>query len=89
VVKQVYVLRKDNRKAKNSDLNLCVTEPGEVLGTSTSSAQTIEKSTTNILGIKYELRMPNVTKVKKDVSLSKLIHNREAHSDYQFGTTRG
>jgi hypothetical protein len=34
MVKQVYVVKKDNRKAKSSDLNSCITEPEEVLDTS-------------------------------------------------------
>jgi hypothetical protein len=37
-------VKKDNRKAKNSDPNSCVIEPEEVLDTLASSAQTIEKS---------------------------------------------
>jgi hypothetical protein len=44
VIKQAYVVKRDNRKAKNLDLNSCITELGEVLDTSASSAQTIEKS---------------------------------------------
>jgi hypothetical protein len=41
VVKQVYVVKKYNRKAKSSELNSCVTEPKEVLDTLATNAQTI------------------------------------------------
>jgi hypothetical protein len=62
VVKQVYVVKKDNRKAKSLDPNLCVKEWGEVLCTLTSSAQTIEKSASNSPGIKSEHKKPNMPK---------------------------
>jgi hypothetical protein len=71
IIKQVYVVKKDNRKAKNLDLKSCVIDPGEVLDTFASNAQTIEKSSSDCLDTKSELKKPNVPKVKKDVSLSK------------------
>ena len=74
MVKQVYVVKKDNRKAKSSDLNSCITEPEEVLDTSASSTQTIEKLAIDSPGTKSELKKPNVPKQSR------------AHSDYQFGT---
>jgi hypothetical protein len=70
VVKQVYVVKRDNRKVKNSDLNSCVTEPCELLDTSTSSAQIIEKSTSESPDTKSEFKNPNMPKVKEDVSSS-------------------
>jgi hypothetical protein len=62
MVKQVYVVKKDNRKAKSSDLNSCITELEEVLDTSASSTQTIEKLASDSLGTKSELKNPNVPK---------------------------
>jgi hypothetical protein len=62
MVKQVYVVKKDNRKVKSSDLNSCITEPEEVLDTLASSTQTIEKSASDSLGTKSELKKPNVPK---------------------------
>jgi hypothetical protein len=41
MVKQVYVVKKDNGKAKSSYMNSCITEPEEVLDTSASSTHTI------------------------------------------------
>jgi hypothetical protein len=70
VVKQFYVVRRDNRKAKNSYMNSCVTEPGEVLDTSASSSQTIEKSASNSPGTRSEFKKHNVPKVKEDISSS-------------------
>jgi hypothetical protein len=70
MVKQVYVVKKDNRKTKSSNLNSCITEPKEVLDTSASSAQTIEKSVSDSPGTKSEFKNPNMLKVKEDVSLS-------------------
>jgi hypothetical protein len=61
-------VKRDNRKNKNSDLNSC--EPGEVLDTSASSAQTIEKSASNSPGTRSEFKKPNMPKVKEDVSSS-------------------
>jgi hypothetical protein len=62
MVKQIYVLKKDNRKAKRSDLNSCITDLEEVLDTSASSTQTIEKLTSDSPGTKSELNKPNVPK---------------------------
>jgi hypothetical protein len=56
MVKQVYIVKKDNRKAKSSDMNSCIIEPEEVLDTSDSSTQTIEKLASDSLGTKYELK---------------------------------
>jgi hypothetical protein len=72
--KQVYVVKKDNRKAKSLDLNSCITEPEEVLDTSSSSTQTIEKSASDSPGTKSKLKSPMCP------------NNREAHLDYQSGT---
>jgi hypothetical protein len=47
MVKQVYLVKKDNRKSKSSDLNSCITEPEEVLDTLASSTKTIEKLASN------------------------------------------
>jgi hypothetical protein len=47
MVKQVYVVKKHNRKAKSSDPNSCITWMEEVLDTSASSTQTIEKLASN------------------------------------------
>jgi hypothetical protein len=60
--KQVYVVKKDNRKAKSSDLNSCIIEPEEVLDTLASSTQTIEKSASDSPGTKSKLKKPNVPK---------------------------
>jgi hypothetical protein len=62
MVKQVYVVKKDNRKAKSLDLNSCIIESEKVLDTSSSSTQTIEKLASDILGTKSELNKPNVPK---------------------------
>jgi hypothetical protein len=62
MVKQIYVAKKDNRKAKGSDLNSCIIEPEEVLDTLTSSTQTIEKLASDSPGTKSELKKPNVPK---------------------------
>jgi hypothetical protein len=62
MVKQVYVVKKDNRKAKSLDLNSCITKLEEVLDTLSSSAQTIEKLASDSLGTKSELNKPNVPK---------------------------
>ena len=62
MVKQVYVVNKDNRKAKSSDLNSCITEPEEVLDTSASSTKTIEKLANDSPCTKFELKKPNVPK---------------------------
>ena len=71
VVKQVYVVKKDNRKGKGSDLNSYVAKPNKVLDTSASSAKIVEKSASNIVGTKSEPRNFNVPNVDKDVLLSK------------------
>jgi hypothetical protein len=89
VVKQVYVVKMDNRKAKNSYMNLCVIEPGEVLDDSSSSAQTIEKSASDSPGTKSKFKKRMCQRLRKTYRRPTLIHNREAHSDYQFVTTRG
>jgi hypothetical protein len=62
MVKQVYLVKKDNRKAKSSDLNSCITEPEEVLDTLASSPKTIEKLASNSSGTKSELKKLNVPK---------------------------
>jgi hypothetical protein len=70
VVKQVYVVKRDNRKIKNSNLNSRVIEPCEVLDTSASSAQTIEKSASDSPSSKSEFKKLNMPQVKEDVSSS-------------------
>jgi hypothetical protein len=75
MVKQVYVVKKDNRKNKSSDLNSCVTEPKEVLYASSSSDQTIEISSSDSPGTKSELLMCH--KLRKICRYPKLIHNQE------------
>jgi hypothetical protein len=72
MVKKVYVVKKDNRKAKSLDLNSCITEPKEVLDTSASSTQTIEKLASDSPYTKLELKKPNVPK--------------QARSPLEFGT---
>jgi hypothetical protein len=78
MIKQVYLVKKDNRKSKSSYLNSCVIELEEVLDTSASSAQTIEKLVSYSPCTKFELKKPNVPKVKKDVSLSKTNSHRRS-----------
>jgi hypothetical protein len=72
MVKKVYVVKKDNRKAKSSDLNSWITEPKEVLDTSASSTQIIEKLASDSPYTKSELKKPNVSK--------------QARSPLEFGT---
>jgi hypothetical protein len=56
VVKQAYVVNRDNRKAKNSYLNSCIPESGEILDTSASSAQTIENQLAVVLVLNLNLK---------------------------------
>jgi hypothetical protein len=76
MVKQVYVVKKDNRKAKSSDLNSCITEPEEVLDTSASSTQTIEKSTSDSPSTKSERKKPNVPKQPRSPLGLSIWHKR-------------
>jgi hypothetical protein len=76
MVKQVYVVKKDNRKAKSLDLNSCITEPEEVLDTSASSTQIIEKSASDSLGTKSELKNPNVPKQPRSPLGLSIWHKR-------------
>jgi hypothetical protein len=76
MVKQVYVVKKDNRKAKSLDLNSCITEPEEVLDTSTSSTQIIEKSASDGLGTKSKLKKPNVPKQPRSPLGLSIWHKR-------------
>jgi hypothetical protein len=62
MVKQVGVVKKDNRKAKSLDLNSCITNLDKVLDTSASSTQTIEKLASDSPDTKSELKKPNVPK---------------------------
>ena len=64
-------MKKDGRKDKSSDLNSYATKPSIVLDTSAISAKEVEQSANNISGTKSEPREFNVSKVKKDVLLSK------------------
>jgi hypothetical protein len=76
MVKQVYVVNKDNRKAKSSDLNSCITEPEEVLDTSASSTQTIEKLASDSPGTKSKLKKPNVHKQPRSTLGLSIWHKR-------------
>jgi hypothetical protein len=76
MVKQVYVVKKDNRKAKSSDLNSCITEPEEVLDTLASSTQTIEKSASDSPGTKSKLKKPNVPKQPRSPLGLSIWHKR-------------
>ena len=76
MVKQIYVAKKDNRKAKSSDLNSCITEPDEVLDTSASSTQTIEKSASDSPGTKSKLKKPNVPKQPRSPLGLSIWHKR-------------
>jgi hypothetical protein len=72
MVKQVYVVKKDNRKAKSSYLNSCITEPGEGLDTLDSSAQTIEKLASDSPGTKSELKklyVPKQSRILVELSI--------------------
>jgi hypothetical protein len=55
-------VKKDNRKSKSTYLNSCITEPEEVLDTSSSGTQTIEKLASDSLDTISELKKPNVPK---------------------------
>jgi hypothetical protein len=76
MVKQVYVVKKDNRKDKSSDLNSCITEPEEVLDTSASNTQTIEKSASDSPGTKSGLKKPNVPKQPRSPLGLSIRHKR-------------
>jgi hypothetical protein len=89
MVKQVFVVKKYNKKAKISHLNSCIIEPEEVLNTSAISSQTIEKSASNCPVLNLNFRSLMCQNIRKMCRYPKLIHNREDHSDYQSGTTRG
>jgi hypothetical protein len=76
MVKQVYVVKKDNRKAKSSDLNSCITEPEEVLDTLASSIQTIEKLATDSPDTKFEHKKRNVPKQPRSLLELSIWHKR-------------
>jgi hypothetical protein len=76
MVKQVYVVKKDNRKAKSLVLNSCITEPKEVLDTSASSTQTIEKLASDSLDTKSELKKPNMPKQPRSPFGLSIWHKR-------------
>jgi hypothetical protein len=76
MVKKVYVVKKDNRKAKTSELNPCIIEPEEVLDTLASSTQTIEKLASDSLDTKSELKKPNVPKQPRSPLGLSIWHKR-------------
>jgi hypothetical protein len=76
MVKQVYVVKKDNRKAKSSNLNSCITKPEKVLDTSARSAQTIEKLARDSPDTKSELKKPNVPKKPRSPLGLSIWHKR-------------
>jgi hypothetical protein len=75
MVKQDYVVKKDNRKAKSSNLN-CITKPEEVLDTSATSTQTIEKLASDSLDTKSELKNLNVPKQPRSPLGLSIWHKR-------------
>ena len=76
MVKQVYVVKKDNRKSKSTYLNSCITEPEEVLDTSSSGTQTIEKLASDSPGTKSELKKPNMPKQPRSPLGLSIWHKR-------------
>jgi hypothetical protein len=89
MVKQVYVVKKDNIKAKSSDLNSCITEPGEVLDTSGSSTQTIGKLAIDSPDTKSELTKSNVPKQPRISLWLSIWHKRLEKLSAQELKTRG
>jgi hypothetical protein len=76
MVKHVYVVKKDNRKAKSLNLNSCITGTKEVLDTSARNTQTIEKLASDSLGTKSELKKPNVPKQPRSPLGLSIWHKR-------------
>jgi hypothetical protein len=87
--KQVYVVKKNNRKAKSSDLNSCITEPEEVLDTSASSTQTIGKSSSDSPSTKSKLKKPNVPKQPRNPLRLSIWHKRLEKLSAQELESRG
>jgi hypothetical protein len=76
MVKQVYIVKNDNRKAKSSYLNSCITELEEALDTSASNTQTIKKLASDISHTKSELKKPNVPKQPRSSLGLSIWHKR-------------
>jgi hypothetical protein len=87
--KQVYVVKKDNRKAKSSDLNSCITEPEEMLDTLARSTQTIGKSASDSPGTKSKLKKPNVPKQPRNPLRLSIWHKRLEKLSAQELESRG
>ncbi|OEL32286.1 hypothetical protein BAE44_0006695, partial [Dichanthelium oligosanthes] len=87
VLKQVYLVKKDGRKDKSSDLNSSNEKPLNVLKTSATNSKEKEQSATNILSAKSKQKKSNEPKIKK-CCCPKLKHNQDAHLVYQIGKRR-
>ncbi|KAG2566616.1 hypothetical protein PVAP13_7NG182100 [Panicum virgatum] len=71
VVKQIYVVKKDGRKATSSDLNTIVEKPVNVLKTSAINGNEKENSAVDIPYTKSGQKMLKEPKIKKKVPMSK------------------
>ena len=83
VVKQIYVVKKDGRKATSSDLNTIAEKPINVLKTSAINGNEKENSAVDIPNTKSRQKRLKEPKIKKKVPLSKA----QAQPRYLLGSS--
>ena len=83
VVKQIYVVKKDGRKATSSDLNTIAEKPINVLKTSAINGNEKENSAVDIPNTKSGQKKLKEPKIKKKVSMSKA----QAQPRYLLGSS--
>ncbi|KAG2602587.1 hypothetical protein PVAP13_5KG697600 [Panicum virgatum] len=85
VVKQIYVVKKDGRKATSSDLNTIAKKSINVLKTSAINGNEKENSAVDIPNTKSRQKRLKEPKIKKKVLLSKA----QAQPRYLLGSSEG
>ena len=71
MAKQVYRVKYDGRKKKNSDLNVTIEKPITLLKNLAINGEQVEKSSINIVGTKSEQEEARVPKMREELPLSK------------------
>jgi hypothetical protein len=72
VVKQVYRAKYDGQKDKSSNLNSTIEKPIMLLKNPANDGKEVEKSYIDVIGAKFEQKKMKVSKIKKELPLSKI-----------------
>jgi hypothetical protein len=85
VVKQVYRVKRDNRKDKSSDLSSSDTKSNVTITTSANIDKDVKQQVGDAQGAIYEPMELEVSKVERNCQCLNQKHNRAIHSVYLIG----